>query len=63
MVQRSIAGTIALLDKRIALYSSALNTIEDYFEYRAESVTDKTEVYAILTNLATSLRDNANGNR
>ena len=63
MVQRSIVGTMALLDKRIALYSSALNMIDDYFEYRAESERDKKEVYAILTNLATSLRDHANGNK
>ena len=53
----------ASLERQLAIYSSALNSIDDYFEYRAESVTDKTEVYSILTNLATSLRDNANGNK
>ena len=53
----------ASLERQLALYSSALNSIDDYFEYRAESVTDKAEVYSILTNLATSLRDNANGNK
>ena len=59
----SLYKTIGILEKRIAIYSSALNMIDDYFEYKCISGTDKKEVFTILTNLATTLRDHANGSK
>ena len=43
------------LDERLKLYQTAINKIDDYFEYMFESAEDRDAVEKILDNLAKGL--------
>jgi len=50
------AKYIIKLERRLAMYSDAINEIDDHFEYSHESEADKGIVYDILTELAANVR-------
>ena len=56
----SIVAKFARISRRLALYNEAMNTLEDYFEYRSHSAEDREYVYATLEKLATNLRETDN---
>ena len=43
-------------DKMITAYQRAINKIDDYFEYRAESAADRSKVHDILSDLTEELK-------
>ena len=44
------------LRKRLDLFQETINKIDDFFEYRNESVTDRKQVHLILNQLTESLK-------
>ena len=55
MAKKTLAEQLALANSRLSMYQKAINMIDDYFEYRMESVVDQKEVHKILGNLTDSL--------
>jgi hypothetical protein len=47
----------------LEIYQKAINKIDDYFEYRNESVKDRLKVQEILNELTTNLRKHYEHNR
>lgn len=49
-------------EHRLQLYQDTINRIDDYFEYRYESVVDKDHVQSVLNTLTTKLSKLYNNN-
>jgi len=50
------AAKVSMLEDRLKQYQKAVNEIDDYFEYRHESITDAEMVKEILKDLTEAIR-------
>ncbi len=51
-----LSARISELEKRCALYQTAINKIDDYFEYGYKSKEDQSVVYGVLGTLTAQLK-------